>query len=176
MSDRDRVGSIFPSSRWLAKCLTEVTLLPNEKAQDFRIIEIGPGTGTITQALLEQFNDIEVIERDIRFASFIESKFRNIMVHVGDAEDHLPNIVQKSSKPSIIVSCVPLRGNPDSYKILEVYQSLLQENKVRRIVQFTYGLRSPFPLINEKLIARRCRLVLFNCPPAFIWTLEVNPI
>lgn len=46
-----------------------------------RVIEIGPGTGALTEALYEKFDKLEVIELDRRAIEVIEEKFPGITIH-----------------------------------------------------------------------------------------------
>lgn len=47
---------------------------------DDRIIEIGPGTGTLTEALLKRFHNFQAVELDQRAVEVLESKFQDLDV------------------------------------------------------------------------------------------------
>lgn len=49
-----------------------------------RVIEIGPGTGTLTEALLERFDNLQVVELDQRAVEHLQSKFPGLSIHQGD--------------------------------------------------------------------------------------------
>lgn len=46
-----------------------------------RVIEIGPGTGALTGALLERFTDVVAVELDQRAIELLEQKFENLEIH-----------------------------------------------------------------------------------------------
>lgn len=46
-----------------------------------RVIEIGPGTGALTEALVKRFDDIAVVELDQRAIEVLEEKFDNLEIH-----------------------------------------------------------------------------------------------
>jgi len=46
-----------------------------------RVIEIGPGTGALTGALLERFEDVVAVELDQRAIEVLEHKFSNLEIH-----------------------------------------------------------------------------------------------
>lgn len=48
--------------------------------EDDRVIEIGPGTGTLTEALLKRFHDFQAVELDQRAIEVLESKFQDLNV------------------------------------------------------------------------------------------------
>lgn len=56
---------------------------------DERLIEIGPGLGALTQALLERVEHLEVVEIDRDLAARLEQRFprERLGLHVGDALD-----------------------------------------------------------------------------------------
>ncbi|HET6527909.1 MAG TPA: 16S rRNA (adenine(1518)-N(6)/adenine(1519)-N(6))-dimethyltransferase RsmA [Balneolaceae bacterium] len=46
-----------------------------------RVIEIGPGTGALTEALLERFDDVIAVELDQRAVEVLEQKFPDLAIH-----------------------------------------------------------------------------------------------
>ncbi|MBN2731149.1 MAG: ribosomal RNA small subunit methyltransferase A [Balneolaceae bacterium] len=46
-----------------------------------RVIEIGPGTGALTQELLERFNNVHAVELDQRAIEVLKEKYPNLPVH-----------------------------------------------------------------------------------------------
>lgn len=46
-----------------------------------RVIEIGPGTGALTQVLLERFNNVHAVELDQRAIEVLKEKYPNLPVH-----------------------------------------------------------------------------------------------
>lgn len=52
-----------------------------------RVIEIGPGTGALTEALLERFDDVHAVELDQRAIEVLQKKFPDLPVHHSDVLD-----------------------------------------------------------------------------------------
>ncbi|MBU0540084.1 methyltransferase domain-containing protein, partial [Patescibacteria group bacterium] len=52
-----------------------------------RVLEIGPGLGVLTRALVERGAEVIAIEQDRRFVEFLDSRLRENDIHVvqGDA-------------------------------------------------------------------------------------------
>lgn len=46
-----------------------------------RVVEIGPGTGALTEALIERFEDLVVVELDQRAIEVLEQKFDDLEIH-----------------------------------------------------------------------------------------------
>lgn len=56
-------------------------------AKSDKVLEIGPGVGTLTQALLEQAGSITVVERDTRFIEILHRQFPSVTVIEADFLD-----------------------------------------------------------------------------------------
>lgn len=56
--------------------------IPAQKGH--RVIEIGPGTGALTEALLERFEEVHAVELDQRAIKVLEEKFPGLPVHHQD--------------------------------------------------------------------------------------------
>lgn len=46
-----------------------------------RVVEIGPGTGALTEALIERYDDLVVVELDQRAIEVLEHKFDDLEIH-----------------------------------------------------------------------------------------------
>lgn len=51
---------------------------------EHRVIEIGPGTGALTEALLERFEDVHAVELDQRAIEVLQKKYSELAVHHRD--------------------------------------------------------------------------------------------
>lgn len=86
-----QVGSICPSSKYLVNVIV-MHALPADKNKDERgrhILEVGPGTGPITEKIVEklELNDrLDLVEFDPTFAELLIKRYQNdtrIHVHTG---------------------------------------------------------------------------------------------
>nr|VFK44138.1 MAG: Phospholipid N-methyltransferase [Candidatus Kentron sp. TC] len=83
-----QVGSIVPSSRFLERCIVRNAGIDTAKL----VVELGPGTGGTTRALLNALRDdarLVAIEINSNFASWLRSRLHDprLIVHEGSAED-----------------------------------------------------------------------------------------
>lgn len=167
------VGAIAPSSSFLAKAMTS-----GLTKADAPIIELGPGTGAFTKALLQRGvspSQISVIERGENFAAKLSLKFPDISVVQGDAADLIQLTPFEIGKVKVVICGLPLLSMPPSKvsRILEASFDCLELGGEFRL--FTYGHKCPVSSeILSCLDLEACRLpiVLFNLPPATIYVLK----
>ena len=158
------VGAIAPSSRALANAIA--AQMPTKGA----ILEIGPGTGVATQALIERGvspDQITAIEYDPEFARLIAQRFPRIKLIKGDAFD-LDRTLGDREPFAGIISGVPLRRHSLQRRKRFVQGLLARLKPGAPLVQFSYGFHAPVaapPGVSVTLAA----LVLFNLPPARVW-------
>lgn len=160
-----QVGSVIPSSRFLVEKM--VAPIDFEKAEV--IVELGPGTGVITKALLEEMKDsakLYAIEVNPTFVRKLEriADPRLRIVH----EDAV-TALQKISEADYIVSGLPLTAFPEqqSYAILKAAKNSLKEDGAYIQFQYTLGKR---PAVAQAFDKISIELVLLNFPPARIYT------
>ncbi len=159
------VGAILPSSKNLAQRM--IDLIPYE--QDTIVIELGAGTGAITQALLSSNipnKHIIVIERSESLVKHLKKRFPQLTVIQGDAQDLETLIIEFKLPTSAIISSLPLRSlsKEEVLSIEKAAKNILMPQGV--FIQFTYDLRksaaSPF-LYFQKTASQD---VWLNIPPA----------
>src|SRR5262245_24267252 len=103
-----QVGSVIPSSRFLERKLVELTRAANARL----VIELGPGTGGTTRALLRALPadaKLLAIEIDPRFASILrEHADPRLQVHEGSAEALSDALrAHDLDAPDVVVSGIP---------------------------------------------------------------------
>jgi|CXWL01.1.fsa_nt_gi phosphatidylethanolamine/phosphatidyl-N-methylethanolamine N-methyltransferase len=167
-----KIGAALPSSRTLARAMAAQVDLSREGG----VIELGAGTGVVTQALLEAgiANDkLLVIERDKKLHALLHSIFHDLKVLCADAME-LEEVIKNAGmkKVNAIVSSLPFITMPVAIRhgIQEQMAKAIGDYGI--IVQFTYGPKSPINRSELKrygLIGERVKLVLANVPPAHVW-------
>ncbi len=167
------VGAVAPSSRHLAKAIAEFVPIVDQSL----IVELGPGTGVITKALLERkipAQRIISIETFAEMAEELKQQFPSINVIQGDAM-HLQQLLSEYSLPvSTIVSSIPMQALPDEVAHEIADQIDLVLGKQGRYIQYTYGpKKSPFHKFKEYHIVAQKRVWL-NIPPARIDVYEAK--
>ncbi|MFT5644738.1 MAG: phosphatidylethanolamine/phosphatidyl-N-methylethanolamine N-methyltransferase [Janthinobacterium sp.] len=169
MKAPDLVGAIAPSSVFLARTLCRHA----HGAQ--HLIELGAGTGAVTQRLRESFPTatLVVVERDAPMAAALRLRFLTCIV-VADAIQSRQDLFSDIPDESVIVSSLPFRSLPKivAEQIISLLKDFLLASPTRRLVQYTYGQRVPFDSPHPGLVWKRQKLVLRNIPPAWVWTLQ----
>lgn len=165
-SDPQSMGACCPSSRRLAAAMAQEVPIP---AAGKKILELGGGTGAITEALLRRGIDASqliVVECDKKLAAYLQKRFPGVSVINGDAA-HLEQILGEDfNNIDTVVSSLPLLSLPKHvvHAIEKQLAKLLAGGK--RYIQFTYNLRmNEFKLrLNFERVRRK--FVWYNIPPA----------
>lgn len=167
------VGAIAPSSVFLAKALCRHA----RGAQ--HLIELGAGTGAITQYLREEFPaaTLVAVERDAPMAAALQQRFGTCIV-VADAIQARTDLFKGIPDQSVVVSSLPFRSFTETVAapVITLLRDFLLESPKRRLVQYTYGQRVPFGSPHRALVWKRQKLILRNIPPAWVWTLQQSSI
>ena len=166
------VGGVAPSGSALAAAMVQ-TLAAG--AGDV-IVEIGPGTGPFTRALLASGvapGKLILVEFDPEFVRHLRHRFPGVTVLQGDAQD-LPRLLKEQGHDKVprILSGLPLRSMPEPVRagISRAMATSLADDGT--LVQFSYFLAPPLAEAEVAacgLKARRARTVVANIPPAFVW-------
>jgi phospholipid N-methyltransferase len=168
-----RVGAIAPSSLQLAKVMTaEIS------AENAPVIELGPGSGVFTRALIERGipqTRLALVEHSEAFAGQLTAQFPRARVLCIDATQLDARTAIGGERAGAVVSGLPLllMPAPTVATILErAFECLRPEGA---FYQFTYGPRSPVSrdlLDRLGLVAVRVGMALGNFPPAFVYRIS----
>jgi phosphatidylethanolamine/phosphatidyl-N-methylethanolamine N-methyltransferase len=169
-------GAVAPSGRALAGAMAAAV---NPLKAGF-IVELGPGTGPVTRALIERGIDprrLVLVEYDPRFSVMLQSRFGLARVVHGDAYDLPRTLAGHTGQPvAAVVSSLPLLNQPPSRrgKLLDDAFALMGPDGV--FVQFTYGLVSPVPrqICSGRYSAHCSAPIWRNLPPARVWTYRLH--
>jgi phosphatidylethanolamine/phosphatidyl-N-methylethanolamine N-methyltransferase len=174
-----QVGALVPSSDALARCMAAQVDL----SKPGLVVELGPGTGTVTRALLARglpSNGLVIVERDANFCHLLRNRFPGVQVLHADAKS-LGEILDKEGlpPPRAVISSLPLLSLDFASQRQILRQSIEVLDSNGSFVQFTYGFRSPV----HPVLQRRLRLhaepvarILRNLPPAMIWRYTQAPL
>jgi phospholipid N-methyltransferase len=163
------VGAVAPSGRPLGRMMTQ------ELKRGDRVLELGPGTGTLTQAILARGvarEDLLLLERCPGFAELLERKFPGTTVLRGDATVRQDGLMPYCGAIDHIVSGLPLVlfSREQKYRLLRESFRLLRPGGA--FFQFTYGGRCPLDRRHRERLGLDARCVGFialNMPPAFVY-------
>ena len=166
INDPKGVSAPTPSSPALARAIAAEV----DPARRGLVIELGPGTGVVTQALLDRGIEAQrliAIEQEPGFVGLMRERFPLVAVCHGDAllfEDCIP----RDAKVAAIVSGLPLLNFPVSTRQSLVRRALRRQGRGGTFIQLSYGWHPPVSPpagigVNGKTVWR-------NFPPAHVWT------
>jgi len=174
------IGAISPSGRALAKAMASYVDLESDGA----VIELGPGTGPVTQALLARGvapQRLVLVEYEHRFCHLLEERFPGVKVIQGDAYGLKATLNGKvDGKISAVVSSLPLLVRPERDRIELLHQAFDLMGPNGLFIQFTYGLTiSPMPIRSQhsggSYVGKGSPPILLNIPPARVWRYRRAP-
>jgi phosphatidylethanolamine/phosphatidyl-N-methylethanolamine N-methyltransferase len=162
------VGAIAPSSRGLGRAMARQI----DPARHGPVLELGPGTGVMTAALLEHGiapNRLTAIEYDPHFAAALAARFGGVRIIQGDAFDLGRTLGSRHEEPFAgIVSGLPLLNFPMASRRALIDGALARLAPGAPLVQFSYGMHAPVvpPAGHSVVCVAR---VWANLPPARVW-------
>lgn len=172
-----QMGAILPSSDQLAKAMASQV----QSSDDDAVLELGPGTGVVTKALLSKdikMKQLILIEKDPSLAERLSHQFASTHVISGDAA-YLKKLLHNVGLKEVgtVVSSLPLMSLNSFTRIRVINQvfSILKNNG--KLVQFTYSSGSPIPkALTERLGIKgvKVKKVYGNIPPASVWVYTQN--
>ncbi|MGX9576476.1 MAG: methyltransferase domain-containing protein [Mesorhizobium sp.] len=163
------VGSIVPTSSTTARKMASV-VNPNS---GLPVLEVGPGTGVITRAILAQGvkpENLYAVEYSPDFVRHLRQLYPGVNVIEGDAFNLDATLGDKSGLTfDSVVSGVPLLNFPVAQRIAYVESLLDRIPTGRPIVQLTYGPLSPIPPGRGDYTVEHFHFVIRNIPPTQLW-------
>lgn len=168
-----RIASVTPSSTFLAALITrEIT--PSSAP----VLELGPGTGVFTQALLARGvapGEITLVEREEAFIILLRQRFPLASVLAIDVRQIAREKALQDCCFGAVVSGLPLPNlsRSELYALIAACFDRLAQGGA--FYQFTYGLKCPVPSgILRALGLRSDRIgwTLRNFPPAAVYRIS----
>ena len=166
-------GAVAPSSKFLTKEIIKNIDFKNSK----NIVELGPGVGTFTKAILEMLRaDSRLIcfEVNKKFCDYLgESMDDSRLLVVNEKAEKLCKYLKKYkiSDVDCIVSGLPFKnfGQQKRKRILQQVRECLSSNGSFVLFQYTNGLlrllEAHFPKVERKFVP-------LNIPPCFVYVCE----
>jgi len=169
------VGAIAPASPELARAIAEQI----DPEREGPILELGPGTGVVTAALIARgiaAERITAIEFDAKFADLVAQRFALARVLEGDAFD-LNASLGDDIQPIYagIVSGLPLLNHPPTRRQALIENALARLLPGAPYVQFSYGWTPPIPAPEGTQVSRAA-VIWKNLPPARVWVYRAATI
>lgn len=163
------VGSIVPTSSITARRMASVV----DTGSGLPVLELGPGTGCITKAILARGvkpENLYSIEYSDEFVAHLERHYADVNIIQGDAFD-LDNTLgdKRGMVFDSVISGVPLLNFPVAQRIRYVEDLLGRIPVGRPIVQLTYGPLSPVPPGKGDYAVEHFDFIFRNIPPTQLW-------
>jgi len=162
-------GAVAPSSKALARTMASYI----DPSRPGPIIELGPGTGPVTEALVAQGVDpsrLVLVEFDPTFCRLLRGRYPEATVVQGDAyslKRLLAGLLQQPA--AAVVSGLPLFTKPLRTRLRLISEAFGLLTPSAPFIQFTYSVVSPIPKTLPGMHARATERIWMNLPPAQVW-------
>jgi phosphatidylethanolamine/phosphatidyl-N-methylethanolamine N-methyltransferase len=163
------IGAVTPSGRVLARAMAGY-VDPNASGP---VIELGPGTGPVTEALVAQGiapSRLVLVEFNPNFCRLLRQRYPDANVVHGDAYSLKRLLTGKLAEPAAaVVSGLPLFTKPFKTRLRLLYEAFGLMLPGAPFVQFTYATVPPIPKALDRVRAEASERIWMNIPPARIW-------
>lgn len=163
-----QMGSIVPSSAALCRRIVQQT----RRAADEAVLELGAGTGVVSQALLASgipADRLFVVEIVPDMAGHLRRSLPGVQVIEGDAR-RLPELLPRQwhGRIGTVVCGIPLVLLPvgEQRRFIDAIEAVAPG---RGFLHYSYCATSPLPWRRHSLTARREAWTPLNFPPASVW-------
>ncbi len=163
------MGAVMPSSKLLARTMAQYVDVESKGP----VIELGPGTGAITNALLEHGVDqkrLVLVEYNPGFCALLRDRYPHAKVVQGDAyalRDSLGEVLDAPA--SAVVSGLPLVTKPMLTRLKLIRDAFMALAPGAPFVQFTYSVAPPIPKSLPGVSPDASERIWMNLPPARVW-------
>jgi phosphatidylethanolamine/phosphatidyl-N-methylethanolamine N-methyltransferase len=163
------IGAVTPSGKALARTMAAYIdpILPGP------VIELGPGTGPVTEALVAQGVDparLVLVEFNPHFCRLLRARYPTATVVQGDAYSLRRLLAGLLQQPAAaVVSGLPLFTKPLRTRLRLMHEAFALMRPNAPFVQFTYATVSPIPKGLDRVKTEASDRVWSNIPPARVW-------
>jgi len=162
-------GAVMPSSKALARTMARYV----DAHATGPVIELGPGTGPVTEAMVEHGVDparLILVEFNPDFCRLLRTRYPRATVVQGDAY-RLRRLLETyvRTPASAIVSGLPLVTKPVRTRLRLISDAMALLAPGAPFVQFTYAMVTPIPKALNGIKAEASELIWMNVPPARVW-------
>jgi phosphatidylethanolamine/phosphatidyl-N-methylethanolamine N-methyltransferase len=163
------IGAVAPSSKVLARAMASY-VDPNS---DGPIVELGPGTGPVTEALVKAGvapSRLVLVEFNPAFCRILRARYPDATVVQGDAYSLRRLLETLLIQPAAaMVSGLPLVTKPIKQRLRLIRDALDLMVPGAPFVQFTYSVVAPLPKRLGGFSVEASERIWMNLPPARVW-------
>jgi len=168
LANPQRTGAVAPSSRQLGAAMAR--WLPRNP-ESF-VLELGPGTGAVTDALLKRGlreDRLVAIENNPNLAKLLRKRFPRAQIITGDAwqmDELLRELREPVESVGAVISSLPLLNFPKAQadELAQKIRTVLEPRG--RWVQYSYQIVKDRTRGADDFRLLASKIVWFNLPPA----------
>jgi phosphatidylethanolamine/phosphatidyl-N-methylethanolamine N-methyltransferase len=163
------IGAVTPSGKILARAMAGY-VDPNSTGP---VVELGPGTGPVTEALVEAGvapSRLVLVEFNPAFCRILRARYPEATLVQGDAYSLRRLLESLLIQPAAaVVSGLPLVTKPikERWRLIRDAFDLMVPGAP--FVQFTYSVASPLPKRLGGFTSEASKRIWMNLPPARVW-------
>jgi phosphatidylethanolamine/phosphatidyl-N-methylethanolamine N-methyltransferase len=163
------IGAVTPSGKILARTMASY-VDPNSTGP---VVELGPGTGPVTEALVANGVDpsrLVLVEFNPGFCRILRARYPEATLVQGDAYSMRRLLQTLLLEPAAaVVSGLPLVTKPIKMRLRLLRDAFDLMLPGAPFVQFTYSVASPLPKRLGGFSAEASERIWMNIPPARVW-------
>jgi phosphatidylethanolamine/phosphatidyl-N-methylethanolamine N-methyltransferase len=170
-----RTGAQWPSGKALCRAMAAAvdTGVPGP------IVELGPGTGVVTEALLARgipASRLILVEYSPAFSKLLAERYPGVRLIQGDAYALAEHVRRLGlAPPAAVVSSLPLLTQPPARRLELLGAALRLMHPAGVFVQFTYFRDSPVPIDGTGIAAKVSPRIWLNIWPALVYSYRRGP-
>jgi phosphatidylethanolamine/phosphatidyl-N-methylethanolamine N-methyltransferase len=169
-----KTGAVSPSSKALAKKMASYV----DPSLAGPVIELGPGTGPVTDALIARGiaeERLVLVEFNPEFCLLLKKRYPSATIIEGDAYALDRTLADQLAAPAAaLVSSLPLFTRPERERLALLRSAFALMRPGAPFIQFTYAAVSPMPKKAGGFDAHVSPRVWLNLPPACVWVYRQN--
>ena len=163
------IGAVRPSGKILARTMARY-VDPNSNGP---VVELGPGTGPVTEALVEAGvspSRLVLVEFNPTFCRLLRARYPQATLVQGDAYGMRRLLETLLLQPAAaVVSGLPMVTKPITLRLRLIRDAFDLMLPGAPFVQFTYSVASPLPRRLGGFTAEASERIWMNIPPARVW-------
>lgn len=163
------MGAVTPSGKILARTMARYV----DPDSDGPVVELGPGTGPVTEALVQAGvapSRLVLVEFNPTFCRLLHSRYPDATLVQGDAYSLRRLLETLLLQPAAaVVSGLPLVTKPIKMRLRLIRDAFDLMLPGAPFVQFTYSVAAPLPRRLSGFSVEASERIWMNLPPARVW-------